>query len=31
LKSFTPQTDSEIARYIAQFPLSNQKQKEFCA
>lgn len=31
LKSFSPQTDSEIARYIAQFPLNIQTRKEFCA
>jgi rhamnulokinase len=31
LKSFIPHSDSEIARYIAQFPLNIQTQKEFCA
>lgn len=31
LKSFTPQTDSEIARYVAQFPHNRQTCKEFCA
>ena len=31
LKSFIPQSDSEIARYIAQFPLNIQTRKEFCA
>lgn len=31
LKSFSPETESEIARYIAQFPLNIQTRKEFCA
>ncbi|HKM96250.1 MAG TPA: rhamnulokinase [Buttiauxella sp.] len=31
LKTFIPQTDSEIARYIEQFPLNTQTRKEFCA
>lgn len=31
LKSFTPQTDSEIARYVAQLTHNRQTCKEFCA
>ena len=31
LTSFTPQTDSEIARFMAQFPHNRQTCKEFCA